>query len=280
MSLKRPDVPPEILRAFTAGLGDFIPSGGPLWSLLLSKFFPLEQQNASLPILALTPVDRLIVPAELARALPQTGWRFLTAEGDLYGACHVGSIRYGAAPILTGFSDDPLVLTAVERFNRVEDTLAEHAIHWDFTPSVLRITWLRFEAFWLHADPGGLDRVIPYAGFVGDEPVDPDTGLEMMTIYDLESFLVKIQRRAQQLYQQMLKRAARAQKEQAHQARQQAAAQQHALETFAYKLETEAKTASDLAASLPDHGKKPPDEPKGPHPGKGGRKRGPKSPLR
>jgi hypothetical protein len=257
MSLRRPDVPDDILRAFTTGLGDFIPSGGPLWSLLLSQFFPLMQQNVSLVPLAAPAVS-------LESALTSTGWRFLAAEGDLYGACHVGSVRQGAAPILTGFSDDPLVLTAFERLNEVENLLAQKKISWHYTPSVLRITWLRLEAFWLHADPGSLDRVIPYAGFVGDEPAEPKTGLEMMALYDVDAFLRKIVPTAVYLNNQMLDQATRAQEALAREVRQQATAQRHALEAFADTLEKDARTAFARAAGPPDQGKRASEEPAGP----------------
>jgi hypothetical protein len=262
MSLKNPVVPGEILRAFTAGLGDFIASGGPLWSLLLSKSFALQAQNVRLPILAKTRVpddpspDWCTIPASL---LASTGWRFLVAEGDLYGACHVGSIEQGAPPLLTGFSDDPLVLTAVERFNEIPKMLTDNSIQGDFTPSVLRVTWARLEAFWLRAD-AGCDWIIPYAGFVDDEPADPNfTGFKMMTPYSAWEFLHGIRPLAQSLYNNFLRSTSHAKKAQAQRILQQASTQERALKAYAEKLENEARAAGDQAASLPNHGKEPSD---------------------
>ena len=147
MSLTNPVIPSDITRAFTTGLGDFVDPSNPLWSVMLND-------SVALPAFNLQLMPDPVPPRPIALEVPwiqESGWRFVAAVGDLYGACHVGSIKPGFPPKLTGFSDDVQILTFVESFSQLR-SLTEVAA-WDFTPRVLRITWLIFEAFWLSPLP-------------------------------------------------------------------------------------------------------------------------------
>ncbi|MBV8728883.1 MAG: hypothetical protein JO336_03650 [Acidobacteriia bacterium] len=190
MSLVTPKTPPEIIRAFTAGLGDFLSPNDPLWSVMLEKFFALEQFNLDL--------DEFNPAGPLDSMVDESGWRFLAADGDLYGGVHVGSVIEGLPPKVTGFSRDTEVLTAAESFDDLNTIpqVQQRA----YEPRVLRVAWLRFEAFWLkptpdtYTSPGvrdeSQDLVIPYIGFVERPPKTfGPTKLELMTPYWVADFL-------------------------------------------------------------------------------------------
>jgi hypothetical protein len=176
MSLKNPDVPAEILRAFTSGLGDYVDSSDPLWSLLLNKYIAIDALNLPLEPFRKIALDRV---QKIETKLPNTGWRFLAAEGDLYGGCHVGSITSGHPPKLTGFSTAAQILTAIENYNGLGPLVppVPPGLPGNFQPRVLRVPWLQFEAFWLHFTPPNEeypdsfdydhDRLVPYDGFAG-----------------------------------------------------------------------------------------------------------------
>jgi DNA uptake protein ComE-like DNA-binding protein len=207
MSLSKPNPSAETLRAFTAGLADFVDSSDPVWSLLLNRYVALDARNLNRyriceifhhePFDTAKTIARLTVEAFARLAanpaleddlIPSSGWRFLALDGDVYGGCHVGNITPGVPPKLTGFSNDVQVLAAIEAFNGLDDVLASASITGAFELRVLRTTWLHFEAFWLHSLDGDFDRVIPYAGFPGA----PHDDLALMQPFTAEEFFIGI----------------------------------------------------------------------------------------
>jgi len=195
MGLITPTMPPAILRAFNLGLGDFISPSDPLWSVLLKRFIGLQTHGLNLDLyvnIAFDP-DGKPLPLDSVSSfdslVQSTGWRFLAADGDVYGGCHVGSVDPSLPPKLTGFSRDVEVLTAIEQFNEL--STIDEVNTCTFEPRVLRISWLRFEAFWLHvpdstSQPQCYDLVIPYFGFV-------KRPLELMQPKPISGFLTAIQ---------------------------------------------------------------------------------------
>jgi hypothetical protein len=166
MSLTKPPIPLPIVRAFTTGLEDFIDPGDPLYSLLSQESMAIAAYNLLPPFPIPLPIPPPPFPERLEDYALETissGYRFWAASGDLYGACHVGSIHAGT-PKVTGFSDVVDVLTGVERFyqlNAIPEVAAAA-----FEPRVLRVTWGRFEAFWLKSTDSNVeDRFVGYAGF-------------------------------------------------------------------------------------------------------------------
>jgi hypothetical protein len=282
MSLIKASVPRHIRQAYTSGLGDFVDSGSPLWSLLLNKYAAIPTYN-----LVLSCYCKLIFTSDVSSlptlpdsVLQPTGWRFLAAEGDLYGACHVGSVTSSLPPKLTGFSSSAPVLTAIECLNQLPSIGLTPILPpgtlppGDYEIRILRIPWLRFEAFWLHwlapdgkrspcddwsanspanggQEPGGggsannqhrgTDLVVPYIGF----PESASGGqLSAMQALLLPDFLNAISKRAQDICHQFLDHQARIQEAQARQARAQAEAQESSVATLkaqASALEAQAK---------------------------------------
>jgi hypothetical protein len=201
MSLTIPTIPPVVMRAFTAGLGNYIDPSRPLWSLLQKKFVGLQWWS-----LNRAAVSQIAGPADtLADFVIPTGWRFLAADGDLYAGCHVGSIKPTSPPILTGVSVDVQILTFAEQLE-VLKTLPVIGTG-RFELRVIRITWLHFEAFWLTpcdgngnsaegpptnggqqppTAPGGF--VVPFIGFVEGSP----NYLERMKAYPVGDFVERV----------------------------------------------------------------------------------------
>jgi hypothetical protein len=242
--LKAPIVPGEVRRAFTAGLGDFVSSGSPLWSLLLNKYNPVPAYDLDLKIfweLASPPgfEGRKTLPGERL----QCRWRFLAADGGLYAGCHVGSVVQGQPPKLTGLSDSVQILEAMERF--IELPSVSLPSPGDFEIRVLRIPWLHFEAFWLYwLPPGngstptllppadarettddssrGTDVIVPYLGFV-ERPSREK--LSTMNALVLPEFLQAILNDAQDVQDQSVKHHARVREAGVKQARAHAMAE-------------------------------------------------------
>jgi hypothetical protein len=192
--------PQEILRAFTTGLGDFIDQSNPLWSLLEGKY--VAQQVFNLDLHAIPQTE--MAPSVLAPLIKSTGWRFLAADAGRFAACHVGSITPDLPPKLTGVSTELPVLQAIEGIGQLE-ALKEVATR-KFEVRTLRIAWLRFEAFWLSAQDGGPDLVVPYMGFVEGPP----NKLKLMKAYAVNEFLRAIWVRAQRLHAELLDARAQA----------------------------------------------------------------------
>ncbi len=196
MSLNAPVIPPVVLRAFTSGLANYVDPSRPLWSLLMKKYAVYSWWSLNLfEIGKLSPSDinDPNKPIKLQDFVQSTGWRFVATDGDLYGGCHVGSIKEDAPPILTGFSDDVQILTFMES---LEDLNALPVVGTDqFELRGLSIRWLRVEVFWLHTTDGAADIVIPYTGFVEDWP----NYLELMKPYRAEEFLNAILKRAKSI---------------------------------------------------------------------------------
>lgn len=254
MSLTKPNIPAAILRAFTSGLGDYIDSSEPLWSLLLNKYTAINASNLNLEIFH--PIAQADFPAvlqELQRvlareSLAQTGWRFLAAEGDLYGGCHVGSITPGHPPKLTGFSTATQILTAIESLNGLGPLVPPG----DFEPRVLRIPWLQFEAFWLHsadADKKYPDRIdynrdylVPYGGFIGTRYY----GLTLMKPFTVEEFFGGIWPRIQEAVKGYLDKQAQEAKDQAKRAKDQADQAQNLIDAQKVRARDLQATARDL----------------------------------
>lgn len=190
MSLKAPEIPPVVMRAFKTGLGNYIDPSSPVWSLLLKQYVALEWSSLSLSKTGeldgpkfkapINRLDDLVIP---------TGWRFAAAERGLYGGCHVGSTKTNPLPILTGFSDDPQILTFMESLEQLRALSVVGA--GQFTLKVLRVAWLHFEAFWLSTPDGAGDIVVPFTGFVQGSP----NRLSLMNPYPVLSFLKEIWRR-------------------------------------------------------------------------------------
>src|SRR5579863_8909627 len=242
MSLTKPKIPLEIIRAFTTGLGDFIDPNEPIYSLLSQNFMAIEAHNLRLPVPP-TPFPEKMEDWVLnADAIIPSGWRFWAASGDLYGGCHVGSVKAGTPPKLTGFSDTVQVLAGVERFNLLS-TMPELAAA-AFEPRVLRIGWYPLEAFWLRSTVTGVDdRFVVHSGF-------PPKSLDPTQSYSWAEFRKAIWGRARQAYAQALARSATAQEAQARAARIQADGAK-ALQDRAFREETAARAARAQAARAP-----------------------------
>jgi hypothetical protein len=238
----------------------------------LNKYAALQAYNLNLSpfcriIAAYQETTSLDAFLETFKTLPDdffqsSGWRFLAAEGDLYGGAHVGSIIPGQPPKLTGFSDSVQVLAAVESFNELSNVTPASG---NFEIRVLRITWLHFEAFWLYwvppggsqpppgggtagSQPRGTDIIVPYIGFV-----ESATGRQIsaMDTPFLPEFLKKIIPRTRTVCAQSLAHQAGVFRLQAQQFKAQADAQASsasALESQAKALDAQAKDATNAAA--------------------------------
>jgi hypothetical protein len=96
------------------------------------------------------------------------------------------------APRVTGFSAEPEVGDAMDSLREVEALAVVGTANFELR--ILRVPWLRFEAFWLHSDSGDEDVVVPYAGFPNA------VNLQLKVPYDVSWFLDAIQPKAQQIY--------------------------------------------------------------------------------
>jgi hypothetical protein len=194
MLWNKPVIPPVVMRAYTSGLGNYIDPGRPLWSLMQKKYVALwwwSLDRGKIDKSKVVPdtfgIDEDLVAVtrlpEAALVIP-TGWRFAASEGDLYGGCHVGSIKVEALPTLTGFSHDAKILTFMESWEKVRALSPSKGVEatGPFELRGLSIRWLHFEAFWLHTKDGKGDFVIPYTGFVPDK-------LRRMQLYSVKAFL-------------------------------------------------------------------------------------------
>jgi len=234
MSLTKPKIPLDIKRAFTTELGNFVDPSNPLWSLLSQKFVALEAYN-----FRLDPFPHKIEDWHLdEKSTSSSGWRFWAAEGDLYGACHVGSVEKDLPPKLTGFADTVQVLTAIEGFNQMS-TITELAAA-AFEPRVWTITRLPIEAFWLKSTvEGGEDRFVVYSGF-------PPEGLDLMKSYSWKDFRKEIWADALQARAWALTKKREEQEAQARAADIQAGGAE-ALRDHAKKQQEKAREAGTLA---------------------------------
>jgi hypothetical protein len=265
MSLTKPPIPLPIVRAFTTGLEDFIDPGDPLYSLLSQESMAIAAYNLLPPFPIPLPIPPPPFPERLEDYALETissGYRFWAASGDLYGACHVGSIHAGT-PKVTGFSDVVDVLTGVERFyqlNAIPEVAAAA-----FEPRVLRVTWGRFEAFWLHSiDSTAEDRFVGYAGF---PPKGIDDPTKSVCWVDFRRAIWPL---ALQAYKQAVAKNAAALEAGARAARIRAAGAQ-GLQEQALLLDTAAKEARALAvraSSLPDVSEPEPEPTPGRKPGR------------
>jgi hypothetical protein len=186
MSLNQPSVPAVVRRAFSSGLGNYVDPSQPLWSVLLNKSTPLSTWS-----LSFSKIQELIerpAPDTLSGddVAISTGWHFAAADGDLYGACHVGSVTPKEQPMVTGFSGDVEILTFLERFEQVK-TLSEVG-QAAFEVRLLSIRWLHFDSFWLYGPSRETDLLIPCAGFVGGPP----NHLDLLYPYPVKHFLAAI----------------------------------------------------------------------------------------
>jgi hypothetical protein len=165
------------VHAFKSGLQDFVEPGTQLWSLLLEKY-----EACKVYTLELDKVGDGKPPKTIEDALVcDRGWRFLASDGAQNGACHVG----GGSLKVTGFSSAPEIASAVNYIREIEATQGISPA--DYELRVLRIPWLRFEAFWLFSNYGRqLDLVFPYTRFAKAAKLRP------MTQYTAEDFLKPI----------------------------------------------------------------------------------------
>ena len=188
MILKESEIPAVVMRAFKAGLGNYIDPSNPLWSLLLKQYVALPWWSLSLSEIGKLDKPKFKEPiTRLDHLVISTGWRFMAAEANRYGGCHVGSIENGS-PILTGFSDDPQILTFMESLEQLKSISRTG----QYTLRVLRVAWLHFESFWLSTPDGAGDIVIPFSGFIQGPP----NHLSLMNPYPVGSFLEAIWCRA------------------------------------------------------------------------------------
>jgi hypothetical protein len=190
MSLNATVIRPDVLRAFTSGLGNYIDPSRPLWSVMQKEYVAQPWYSLILPEIVKLENAPTIITEE--HVIP-TGWRFVATDGDLYGGCHVGSPRRDAPPMLTGFSWDTQILTFMESLEDLK-ALPEVA-RGQFDLRVLSIRLLHFEAFWLYANDGtedptqrANDIVIPYTGFVEGPP----NYLDLMCAYPVRDFMTAI----------------------------------------------------------------------------------------
>jgi hypothetical protein len=195
MKLTKPDIPLDIMRAYTSGLAYFVDPSTPLWSLLSQNYMALEAHHLHLETVPDQMGGWLLDAAAEDKSPKYTksgGWRFWAAAGDVYGACHVGSIDPALPPRVTGFSKAPQVLAGIERFNQLADLPELDTVA--FEPRVLRIGWCHLEAFWLKSTVAGVaDRIVVFSGFPPeDDP--PDS-------YSWEEFREKIWGRVQKALQ-------------------------------------------------------------------------------
>jgi hypothetical protein len=200
MIWNRPVIPPVVLRAFMSGLGNYIDPSRPLWSLMQKQYVALQWSSLNLDQICNLPPQQ--APTTLQGLFRDTGWRFAASDGDLYGACHIGSIHRenNTPPILTGFSYDVQTLTFMESLEQLKVLHPPNDGMGPFELRGLSIRWLHFEAFWLRklvgpAQPSPPDPydwtgdiVVPYAGFVEGFP----NHLELMYPYPVNDFLAAI----------------------------------------------------------------------------------------
>ena len=176
-----PSQPPlEIMRAYKAGMGEFVASGGAMWTLMLQRHtaHPVHYLDAGKTVEADPETTKLTTLA------PNAGWRFLAAESGLAGACHVGSAA-GVSAKMAGFSSVPVIQTVVDFLSQLPHLAAVQTD--SFALRALRVPWLKFEAFWLEGSVGKEDFVIPYGGF-------PEVaGLQMYTVSSAKEFLTAVQ---------------------------------------------------------------------------------------
>lgn len=158
MSLRKSAPPVEYTRAHIAGLGDFIDPSTSLGSLLLHNSEAYAVHN-----LVLKKIVEAGPTVPLATLTQEGGMRFMAGDLSQSGASHVGSTKQGVAPTVTGFSDEPEVGDAIDALRAVGAMPEAGAA--DFQLRILRVPWLRFEAFWLHSANGQEDLVVPYSGF-------------------------------------------------------------------------------------------------------------------
>jgi len=168
MNYKTPAAPPVVIRAFTAGLGNYVDPGTPLWSLLLKKSVALKWW--SLDLFKIGKFD--MTPSTITDDLViTTGWRFTAADGDYYGGCHVGSVTLDSPPILTGFSDDVRILTFMDSLEQLKALSVASSYQFE-----------------LRTGDASKDIVIPCAGFVEGPP----NHLDLMYPYPVQDFLTAI----------------------------------------------------------------------------------------
>lgn len=165
------------VHAFKSGLQDFVAPGNQLWALLLDKY-----EACKVFTLELEEVGDGDPPDSIEDSLVcNRGWRFLASDGAQNGACHVG----GGSLKVTGFSSAPEIAGAVNSIREIEATQGISPA--DYELRVLRIPWLRFEAFWLFSTYGRqFDVVFPYTRFA------QVAKLQTMVPYTAKDFLEKI----------------------------------------------------------------------------------------
>jgi hypothetical protein len=242
MSLKAPTIPAVVKRAFTDGLGNYLDPRSPLWSLLLKQYVALPWYS-----LRLSEIGKLGRPQfkkpidELEDLVISTGWRFMAADGNCYGGCHVGSVTArDNPPILTGFSDDPQILTFMEALEQLK-TLSVAGTG-QFELRVLRVAWLHFDAFWLSTPDGAGDIVVPFTGFIEGSP----NHLSLMHPYPVLSFLKAIWGRVLLVGARENERQARKHTAEAHAAEAQVQAQKASAKALAEKAAQRKKNAEEL----------------------------------
>ena len=199
MNYRTPKPPPAVTRAFAVGLGNYVDPSNPVWQVLLNKYVALEWCSLDLNKVGQLPeapdtIARDIDPAK--SNVIETGWRFVAADGDYYGGCHVGKVDLASPPILTGFSDDVEILTFTQNLEQLKQMPEGGARQYELR--VLRIPWLHFDAFWIQipTPPAGtqaptaeaVDYVVPCGGFVEGPP----NHLEVMYPYPVKDFLTAI----------------------------------------------------------------------------------------
>jgi hypothetical protein len=178
MSLLFKKPPRQIARAHQADLANFVNTGSTVFSLLLHS--PKACQ-----VYGLRKGDVCTAGVDLTKCVNDLGWRFLAGDSGGAGATHVGSVA-GSAPKLTGFSGEQQVADAIAHLSDLEGLTG--LPQGPFEVRLLRVAWLRFEAFWLHADGAADakgDHVVPYTDFAAA----PQVGLKVMKAYSAADFV-------------------------------------------------------------------------------------------
>lgn len=178
MSLRRPTVPDRVKKAYLEGLGNFIAPGDPLWRVF-GETHPGDHQTHQVhheahPVFSLGLRDiwqekkklQQIDGKELKSTRP-AGWRFVAADENIVGACHVGESpdtdQTGAK--LTGLSRVGglrVVLESIRKLESLPEVVAKTKKR-DFDLRMLRVPGA-VEAFWVYSptDSPSDDLIIPF----------------------------------------------------------------------------------------------------------------------
>jgi hypothetical protein len=107
------------------------------------------------------------------------GWRFLASAGSDAAAAEVSEPPQGHPPKMRSFARGPQFQQAIQAAQEVEALPQARDQHYELR--VLRVPGLLMEAFWLKAQGGGEDYVIPY--------LVPDPQRQYRRVFPMSEFL-------------------------------------------------------------------------------------------